>query len=81
LSYSVLLALAVATSIDALIVGISFAFLKSSILEPAIIIGSVTFFMSLFGAYLGVKWVTFSSTKPNLLVVLYSLGLESAYCS
>lgn len=37
LSYSVLLALATVASKDTLVIGISFTFLKSSILEPAIL--------------------------------------------
>jgi len=51
----VLLALAVAISIDSLFVGMSFAFLKISILEPAIIIGCTTCFMSFCGVILGSK--------------------------
>ena len=45
LNYSVLLMQAVATSIDAFFVGISLTFLKVPILEPAIIVGCVTFIM------------------------------------
>jgi putative Mn2+ efflux pump MntP len=37
--------LAVATSIDALFLGISLTLLKGSILEPALIVGCVTFTM------------------------------------
>ena len=54
-SYPVLLALAVAISIDSLFVGMSFAFLKIPILEPAIIIGCTTFLMSFCGVILGAK--------------------------
>lgn len=42
---SVLLMLSVATSIDALAVGLSFSFLKFSIVTPAIAIGVITFFL------------------------------------
>jgi putative Mn2+ efflux pump MntP len=45
--------LAVATSIDAFVVGISFAITKTLVLNPAIIIGIVTFILSFIGAYLG----------------------------
>ena len=48
-----LLALAVATSIDALIVGLSFAFLQTSIVEPILLIGAITFSLSLVGFYFG----------------------------
>lgn len=53
LNYSVLLMLAVATSIDALILGISLTFLKVPILEPAIIVGCVTFIIVFCGAIIG----------------------------
>ncbi|QLH75200.1 MAG: manganese efflux pump [Methanomassiliicoccales archaeon] len=50
--------LAIATSIDSLMVGLSFAFLETSILLPAIIIGTVTFGFCaagfVFGGKLGV---------------------------
>jgi putative Mn2+ efflux pump MntP len=56
----VVLALAVATSIDALAVGVSFAFLGfdgcSAILCPIGIIGFVSFLMSLIGCWLGVRF-------------------------
>ncbi len=48
-----LLTLAVATSIDALMVGLSFAFLQTSILLPVIAIGVVTFALSFAGFYFG----------------------------
>ncbi len=78
LSYSVLFALAVATSIDAFIVGVSFAFLKSSILEPAVIIGLVTFFMSLCGGFLGHKMGHFFEHEAKLIggVILIGLGVS-----
>jgi putative Mn2+ efflux pump MntP len=47
------LTLAVATSIDALMVGLSFAFLETSILFPILIIGIVTFVLSLIGFVFG----------------------------
>jgi putative Mn2+ efflux pump MntP len=49
----VALTLAVATSIDALMVGLSFAFLETSILIPIMIIGAVTFVLSLIGFKFG----------------------------
>jgi len=48
-----LLILGVATSIDALAVGVSFAFLDVSITEAAITIGLVTAALSLLGVWLG----------------------------
>ncbi|MFZ4740737.1 MAG: manganese efflux pump MntP family protein [Bacteroidales bacterium] len=50
---SVLIMLAIATTIDAFVVGISFGFLNVSILKAAIIIGIVTFIISYGGICLG----------------------------
>jgi putative Mn2+ efflux pump MntP len=47
------LTLAIATSIDALMVGLSFAFLEESILIPILIIGIVTFVLTLVGFKFG----------------------------
>jgi putative Mn2+ efflux pump MntP len=48
-----LLTLSVATSIDALMVGLSFAFLQTSILLPVVAIGIVTFTLAFAGFYFG----------------------------
>jgi len=48
-----LLVLSVATSIDALAVGVSFAFLGTGILLPSLVIGLLTFAVSFLGAVLG----------------------------
>jgi len=48
-----LLMLSVATSIDALAVGLSFSLIDIKIFLPAVIIGSVTFFVCLTGVYIG----------------------------
>jgi len=48
-----LLTLSIATSIDALAVGLSLAFLKYSILSSAVVIGTVTFLLSFLGLHLG----------------------------
>ena len=55
LNLGVLLALSIATSIDALAVGLSFAFLKISITIPIIVIGTVTFLLSFLGVWVGNK--------------------------
>lgn len=49
----VLLVLAVATSIDALAVGISFAFLEIAILPAVVVIGLVTFGLATCGVFVG----------------------------
>lgn len=75
LNYSVLLVLSIATSIDALAVGISFAFLNTPILEPAIIIGCVTFFVSLCGAVLGYRIGHFFEHEVEIIGGLILIGL------
>lgn len=52
-SFSAMLPLAVATSVDALAVGITFAFLKVEILPAAGLIGVTTFVLSALGVGLG----------------------------
>lgn len=52
-SLPTLLMLSVATSIDAMAVGLSFSLLGVSILVPVIVIGTVTWALSLAGVYLG----------------------------
>ena len=74
----VLLMLSIATSIDALAVGISFAFLKSSILTPVIIIGIVTFIMSLCGAFIGYRIGHIFENKMEILggIILIGIGFN-----
>ena len=51
----VLVMLSIATSIDALAVGLSLSFFEASILFPAITIGIITFSLSFLGVYIGKK--------------------------
>ncbi|NJP41311.1 manganese efflux pump [Oscillospiraceae bacterium HV4-5-C5C] len=53
LSFRAMFPLAVATSIDALAVGISFAFLKVQIMEASLMIAAVTFALSMLGVLAG----------------------------
>ncbi len=71
----VLLLLSLATSIDALAVGVSLAFLKTPILRPAIIIGIVTFGLSLAGVYLGKTIRRFLRGKMELIGGLILIGI------
>ena len=58
-SPKVVFTMAIATSIDALAIGVSFAFLGindyTEILSPILIIGFVSFVMSLIGLFFGIK--------------------------
>jgi manganese efflux pump family protein len=55
LKFAVMIGMAIATSIDALIVGVSFAFIDINIFVAIIIIGSLTFLISMLGMLLGKK--------------------------
>ena len=55
-SLKVLLILSIATSIDALAVGLSLSFLETSIITPAIMIGMITFSLSFLGVFIGKKF-------------------------
>ncbi len=74
----VLLTLAVATSIDALAVGLSLSFLKVEILAPSAIIGAVTFLMSFAGVYIGKKFGHFFESKLEVAggLILIGIGLK-----
>jgi putative Mn2+ efflux pump MntP len=69
--------LAIATSIDAFVVGISFALLKTPILEPFIIIGFMAFALSFIGVYLGKKLGHLFGQEIEILggVILIGIGL------
>ena len=77
-SFSTMLPLAVATSIDALAVGISFAFLGVDIVEAAILIGITTFVLSGVGVYVGNIFGAKYKSKAELVggVVLILIGLK-----
>ncbi len=78
LTLSLVLALAIATSIDALMVGLTFAFLETSILVPALIIGIVTFFLSLAGFMFGCGIGTAFGKRVEALggVILIIIGIR-----
>jgi len=71
----VLLILSVATSIDALAVGLSFAFLKISIATPIIVIGTVTFLFSFIGVSFGNKFGHIFENKIEIAGGLILLGI------
>lgn len=70
--------LSIATSIDALTVGLSFAFLKVSIIHPIIIIGAVTFTLSFIDVTLGGKIKSLSSSKIGIAggIILIGIGVK-----
>lgn len=77
-SAKTLITLGVATSIDALAVGVSMAFLKTSIYFPAFIIGFVTFSLSLIGVISGYRFGRIKGVNVELLggVILIAIGIK-----
>lgn len=77
LSIHTLLTLSIATSIDALMVGLSFAFLQTHIATP-IIIGVVTFSLSLMGFFFGNTVGQFYGNKIKIIggLILMSIGIK-----
>lgn len=74
----ILLTLAIATSIDALAVGITLSVLKVNILNPAIIIGIITFIFCFAGVFIGNKFGSLFEDKIEIFggVVLIIIGLK-----
>ena len=70
--------LAVATSIDALAVGVSFAFLGVSLWSAAIVIGITTYLFSVAGVRIGHRFGSRYQSKAEFLggVVLVLMGLK-----
>lgn len=77
-SFKAMLPLAVATSIDALAVGISFAFLGVDIVQAALLIGATTFVLSGVGIFVGNIFGSKYKSKAEFLggVVLILIGLK-----
>lgn len=73
-----LLLLAIATSIDALTVGITFAFLEVNVVLSVVVIGISTCLLSMLGVSIGSKFGAKYESKAKLLggVVLIALGLK-----
>ncbi len=78
LTFLVIIAQSVATSIDALIVGISFAFIKVNIFETVIIIGLTTLLFSLSGFCIGKKYGKRISKNAEFIggFILILLGIK-----
>ncbi len=73
-----MLLLAIATSIDALAVGVSLAFMKVSILKSVLCIGIITFVFSAIGVKIGSIFGTRYKSKAELAggIVLVLIGVK-----
>lgn len=79
LRWRVLILLSVATSIDALIAGFSFAFIEVDIMQTVIAIGTVTFLLSFAGYHVGVSLGRFFRNKVRFLggLILIAIGVKT----
>lgn len=78
LDHKEMLLLAVATSIDALAVGITFAFLSVNIVEAITIIGCTTFVLSIIGVVVGNFFGTRYKKKAQIIggAILILIGVK-----
>ena len=70
--------LAIATSIDALAIGITFAFLRVNIIGAVTIIGIITIFLSMIGVFIGNEFGNKYGKIAEILggIVLIGIGLK-----
>ena len=75
---STLVVLSIATSIDALAVGLSFSLLQVSIFNPVIVIGIVTFALSFIGFFFGNRIGRFFGKNIGIIggVILILIGIK-----
>lgn len=78
LSDKTLFTLGIATSIDALAVGVGLAFLKTDIFIPTLIIAITTFILSLSGVCCGFRFGRIKNLNVELIggLILISIGLK-----
>jgi len=78
LSFKVMLPLAVATSIDAMAVGVSLAVLSVNIIPAAVLIGVTTLIISMIGVKIGNVFGVRFKSKAELLggVILIGIGVH-----
>ena len=76
--FKTMIVLAIATSIDALAVGITFAFLNVNLILAIALIGSITFFLSMIGTKVGNIFGDRYENKAELLggIILVLLGVK-----
>ena len=77
--FRTMLLLAVATSIDALAVGVTFAFLEVQILPAALLIGLTTFLLSALGTWIGhvfgLRWKAWAERIGGIILILIGLKI------
>lgn len=83
LNFKELILLSIATSIDALMVGISFSFVNINILISSLIIGLITFIMCIIGYYLGNLFYKKAHQYAGIIggITLIILGIKLLFSS
>ena len=78
LSFITLLILAIATSIDALAVGVTFATISVPVVYASTVIGAVTFAISFAGVYIGSRCGDLFGNKSEIVggLVLSAIGIK-----
>lgn len=76
--FKTMIVLAIATSIDALAVGVTFAFFETNLWISILVIGVITFAMSIIGVKVGNKFGDKFQNKAELLggIILIFIGLK-----
>ncbi len=77
-TYKILLAQGIATSIDAMALGVSFAVLDTNIIVATFCISIITFLLCIIGGILGKKFSTFLQEKTQLFggFILILIGIR-----
>jgi len=78
-SFKAMLPFAIATSIDALTVGVTFSFLQVNIIVAALWIGIITFILSILGVKIGNRFGNQYEKKAQIVggIILIALGSKS----
>jgi len=78
IDFKTMILLSIATSIDALAVGVTFAFLNVNIIFAIFIIGIITFVICVFGVLIGNKFGKFLKNKAQIFggIILILTGLK-----
>ena len=82
INYNIMIPLALATSIDAFTVGITFAFLNVNLIFSTTIIGITTFILSFIGVIIGYNFGIKFQRKSLIFggVALISIGFKILFC-
>ena len=75
LSNKTLITLGIATSIDAMAIGVTFAFLQTDILTASTVIALVTFALCVIAVFIGKKLGSLLESKAEMLGGIMLIGL------